>query len=159
LFSAYNFGVPRYHARYIGQLRLDIALAHDVRPIAAVGRAGPVAVMKKGVNMYARNAHFRVKSLNMAADFSRALENEILPLLRKQEGFKGEITLSNPGNMERISISLWENKSNAEAYDISVYPQVLKILSKVIDGTPKIRIFEAVALNLDCGTLAERKSS
>jgi hypothetical protein len=74
-------------------------------------------------------------------------------------GFKGEITLSNPGNMERISISLWENKTNAEAYDVNVYPEVLKILSKVIDGTPKIRIFEAVALNLDHGTLAERKSS
>jgi hypothetical protein len=120
---------------------------------------GPVAVMKEGLNTFARNAHFRVKSLNMAADFSRALENEVLPLLRKQEGFKGEITLSNPGNMERISISLWENKSNAEAYHVNVYPQVLKILSKVIDGTPKIRIFEDVALNLDHGTPAESKSS
>ena len=106
--------------------------------------------------MFARNAHFRVKSLNMAAEFARTLENEVLPLLRKQKGFKGEITLSNPGNLERISISLWENKSNAEAYDANIYPQVLKILSRVIDGTPKIRIFEAVALNLDHGTAAER---
>jgi hypothetical protein len=102
--------------------------------------------------MYARNAHFRVKSINMAAEFAQTLENEVLPLLRKQEGFKGEITLSNPGNLERISMSLWENKSQAEAYDANVYPQVLKILAKVIDGTPKIRTFEAVALNLDHGT-------
>ena len=109
--------------------------------------------------MFARNAHFRVRSLNMAADFSRTLENEVLPLLRKQEGFKGEITLSNPSNLERISISLWDNKSNAEAYSANVYPQVLKILSKVIEGTPKIRIFEAVALNLDSETLAERQRS
>jgi hypothetical protein len=99
--------------------------------------------------MFARNAHFRVKSLDMAAEFSRTLEGEILPLLRKQRGFKGEITLSNPGNLERISISLWEDKSSAEAYDANIYPQVLKVLSRVIDGTPKIRIFEAVALNLD----------
>ena len=105
--------------------------------------------------MFARNAHFRVRSLNMAAEFSQTLENEVLPLLRKQKGFKGEITLSNPGNLERISISLWENKSNAEAYDANVYAQVLKILSKVIDGKPKIRTFEAVTLNLD-GTAAER---
>ena len=109
--------------------------------------------------MFARNAHFRVRSLNMASDFSQTLENEVLPLLRKQEGFKGEITLSNPGNLERISISLWDNKSNAEAYNANVYPQVLKILSKVIEGTPKIRIFEAVALNLDSETLAERQGS
>ncbi len=106
--------------------------------------------------MYARNAHFRVKSLDLAAEFARILENEILPLLRKQQGFKGEITLSNPGNLERISISLWENESNAAAYDANIYPQVLKILSPVIDGTPKIRIFEGVALNLDNGTVAKR---
>jgi hypothetical protein len=109
--------------------------------------------------MFARNAHFRVKSLNMAADFVQALESEVLPLLRQQKGFKGEITLSNPGNLERISISLWDNKSNAEAYDDKVYPQVLKMLAKVIDGTPKIRTFEAVALNLDHGAAAERQSS
>lgn len=109
--------------------------------------------------MFARNAHFRVRSLNMAADFSRTLENEVLPLLRKQEGCKGEITLSNPSNLERISISLWDNKSNAEAYNANVYPQVLKILSKVIEGTPEIRIFEAVALNLDNETLAEGQRS
>jgi hypothetical protein len=102
--------------------------------------------------MFARNAHFRVKSINMAAEFSRTFENDILPLLRKQEGFKGEITLSNPGSLERIAISLWENKNQAEAYNANVYPQVLKILGKVIDGTPKIRIFEAVTLNLDHGT-------
>ena len=102
--------------------------------------------------MFARNAHFRVRSINMAAEFAQTLENEVLPLLRKQEGFKGEITLSNPGNLERISMSLWENKNQAEAYNANVYPQVLKILAKVIDGTPKIQTFEAVALNLDHGT-------
>jgi len=109
--------------------------------------------------MFARNAHFRVKSLDMAAEFALILEKEILPLLRKQEGFRGEITLSNPGNLERISISLWEHKSNAEAYDANIYSQVLKILSKVIDGAPKIRTFEAVALNLDRGSAAEHQSS
>jgi len=102
--------------------------------------------------MFARNAHFRMKSLDMAAEFTRTMENDILPLLRNEKGFKGEITLSNPGSLERISISLWENMSNAEAYNANVYPQVLKILSRVIDGTPKIRTFENVVLNLDHGS-------
>ena len=109
--------------------------------------------------MFARNAHFRVRSLNMAADFAQTLEHEVLPLLRKQKGFMGEITLSNPGNLERVSISLWDNKGNAEAYDANIYAQVLKMLSKVIDGKPKIRTFEAVALNLNRDTMAERQSS
>jgi len=101
--------------------------------------------------MFARNAYFRLKSLTFAAEFARTLEDEILPLLRKQAGFKGEITLSNPGSLEQIAISLWDNKDDADAYNIAAYPQVLKALAKVIDGTPRIRTYEAVTLNLDRG--------
>jgi hypothetical protein len=50
----------------------------------------------------------------MRSDYTRTLETEILPLLRKQKGFKDEITLSNPGSQDAITISLWENKANAE---------------------------------------------
>lgn len=101
--------------------------------------------------MFARSAHFRVKSLDLAGEFALTLQNQVVPLLRRQEGFKGEITLSNPGSLERISISLWENSSNADAYNANIYPQVLKILSKVIDGGPKIVIFENLVLNLNNG--------
>lgn len=109
--------------------------------------------------MFARSAHFRVKSLDLAAEFTRILEDEILPLLQNKEGFKGEITLSNPGNLERISISLWEKESQAEVYAANIYPQVLKMLSKVIDGAPKIRTFEDIAFNLGDPRIAERRSS
>jgi hypothetical protein len=102
--------------------------------------------------MFARNAYFRVKSLNMAAEFAGKLKNEIVPLLSQQHGFKGEITLSNPGSLEQIAISLWENKSDAEAYNTNFYPQVLKILAPVIDGTPRIRTYEAVTLDIGHGT-------
>ena len=44
--------------------------------------------------MYARNVSFRLKS-NMQSDYTRTFENQILPLLRKQKGFKDEITLCN----------------------------------------------------------------
>ena len=46
--------------------------------------------------MYARNVSFRLKS-NMQSDYTRTFENQILPLLRKQKGFKDEITLCSPG--------------------------------------------------------------
>jgi hypothetical protein len=99
--------------------------------------------------MFARSVHFRVKSLDLAAEFAQTLESEVLPLLRSQEGFKGEITLSSPGDLERISISLWANQRSAESYDANVYSQVLKIFSKLIDGKPKVRTFDTVALDLD----------
>jgi quinol monooxygenase YgiN len=93
--------------------------------------------------MFARNVSFRLKS-NMLSDYTRTFENEILPLLRKQKGFKDEITFSNPGSLDAIAISLWEDKANAEAYNTSTYPQVLKTLARLIDGTPKVQTFEAV---------------
>jgi hypothetical protein len=93
--------------------------------------------------MFARNVTFRLKS-DMLSDYTRTLENDVLPLLHKQKGFKEEITLSNPGSQDAISISLWENKANAEAYNTNTYPQVLKAFARFIDGTPRVQTFEAV---------------
>jgi hypothetical protein len=93
--------------------------------------------------MFARNVSFHLKS-NMLSDYTQTLENEILPLLRKQKGFKEEITLSNPSSQDAISISLWENKASADAYNTNLYPEVLRTFARVIDGTPKVQTFEAV---------------
>ena len=93
--------------------------------------------------MYARNISFRLKS-NMQSDYTRTFENQILPLLRKQKGFKDEITLSNPGSQDAVSISLWEHKNNADDYNTNAYPEVLKTLAKVIDGTPLVHTYDTV---------------
>ena len=93
--------------------------------------------------MYARNVTFRLNT-NMQSDYTRTFENQILPLLRKQKGFKDEITFSNPGSQDALAISLWENKNNAEDYNTNTYPEVLKTLAKFIDGTPRVHTFETV---------------
>ena len=46
--------------------------------------------------MFARNISFHLKS-NMLSDYTRTFENDVLPLLRKQNGFKDEITFAVPG--------------------------------------------------------------
>ena len=94
--------------------------------------------------MFARNVAFHLKS-NMFSDYTRTFENDTLPLLRKQKGFKDEITLSNPGSLDVIAISLWDSKANAEAYNTSAYPEVLRTLGRMIDGTPKVQTFESVS--------------
>ena len=80
--------------------------------------------------MFARNVSFHLKS-NMLSDYTRTLENEILPLLRKQKGFKDEIALSNPGSLwDVIAISLWENKASADAHNANAHPEVLRTLQE-----------------------------
>ena len=103
--------------------------------------------------MFARNISIHLKS-NMLADYTRSLENDILPLLRKQKGFKDEITLSNPGSPDVVAISLWENKANAEAYNTNTYPEVLKTFARMIDGTPNVQTFESVTSTFHHVTVA-----
>ena len=93
--------------------------------------------------MYARNVTFRIKA-NQQSDYTHTFENQILPLLKKQKGFKEEITLCNPGSQDAVSVSLWEHKNNADEYNTRTYPEVLKTLGKVIDGTPRVQTFETV---------------
>jgi len=91
--------------------------------------------------MFARSVHLQLKS-NSVAELTRTIDKEIIPLLRKQEGFQDEITFIAPGGTEAIAISLWDQKENAEAYNRGTYPQVLKALLKVIEGSPQVQIYE-----------------
>ena len=93
--------------------------------------------------MFARTVSIHLKS-NMLSDYNRTFEKDTLPLLRKQKGFRDEITLSNPNSLDAIAISLWETRVDAEAYNTNTYPEVLKTLARMIDGTPKVQTFEAV---------------
>jgi len=91
--------------------------------------------------MYTRNVSMKLKA-DSAKEFTRMLENEVIPMLRKLKGFKDEITLVAPERNEAVAISFWDKKENAEAYNREKYPEILKTLSKVVDGTPKVESFE-----------------
>jgi hypothetical protein len=93
--------------------------------------------------MFARHVSMRLKA-NSTAEFSRTLENEVIPTLRKQKGFQDEITFVVPGTTEAVGISFWDVKENADAYDRGTYPQVLNSLSKVVEGTPKVQTYEVI---------------
>ena len=91
--------------------------------------------------MFARNVSMRLKP-NSIAEFTRTIDKEIIPLLRKQKGFQDEITFVVPEGTEAIAVSLWDQKENAEAYNRGTYPEVLKALAKVVEGTPQVRTYE-----------------
>ena len=93
--------------------------------------------------MYARNVSIHLKP-NMLSDYTQTFEKDVLPLLRKQNGFRDEIAFSGPGGTDVTAISLWDNKANAEAYNNNIYPDVVKTLATVMDGTPKVQSGEVV---------------
>ena len=94
--------------------------------------------------MFARNVSLHLKP-NTFSEFTRILDKEVLPMLRKQNGFRDEITFSVPGGLDVVAISLWDAKEHAEAYNTAGYPEVLKILDKVLDGTPKVQVSDVIS--------------
>jgi len=93
--------------------------------------------------MFARNVSIHLKP-NTLSDYTRTFENDVLPLLRKQNGFKDEITFADAGEVNVTAISLWENKTDAEAYNTNTYPQVLKTMARFIEGTPEVQTSDVV---------------
>jgi len=87
--------------------------------------------------MFTRHVIMQLKA-NAAAEFTSTVEKTILPMMRKQNGFRDEITFISTDNSEAIANSFWETKADADAYGMAGYPQVLKALSNVVEGTPRV---------------------
>ena len=83
--------------------------------------------------MFARIVSMRLKP-NTTAEFTQTIEKRILPILRKQKGFRDEITFIAPGGLEAVGISLWDSREQADAYNNGSYGEVLKELNKTRRG-------------------------
>ena len=99
------------------------------------------AMTTKEIYMYARRVSMKLKP-NSTLEFTQRLEKDVIPLLRKQSGFRDEITFVVPGGTEAFGLSLWDTEQNADNYNRGGYAEVTKILAKVIDGTPKLETYE-----------------
>ena len=93
--------------------------------------------------MFARKVWMQLKPGSIAK-FSLLVEQEIIPRLRKQNGFRDEITFFTPSKDDVFAISFWEKAEHAEAYNRETYPAVLKILSSLMEGSPRVETFEVV---------------
>ena len=88
--------------------------------------------------MFARIVQFNVKA-NAKTEIARTLENQILPLLQRQSGFRDLITCTATEGKEVTAISFWDRKEDADAYNRKSYPDVLRALEKVMDGTAHVQ--------------------
>ena len=90
--------------------------------------------------MFARTVSFHLKP-GLAGEFSRLLDQNILPILRKQKGFQDEITLIAADGAQAIGISLWDLPEHAEGYARTDYAAVVKTLEHVVQGTPLVQVY------------------
>jgi hypothetical protein len=97
--------------------------------------------------MFARKVTAQLKA-NSLTEFTNLMECEILPWLRTQQGFLDLIMLVATDGREVTSISFWDQRGNAQKYHSCGYPEALKTLETLLDGTPYVKTFNVVGSTL-----------
>lgn len=95
---------------------------------------------------------------NSLREFTNLMECEVLPWLRQQEGFMDLITLVSRDGREVATISFWDLKGNGNAYHPNSYPEALKILEEILDGTPYVKTFNVVSSTFQMGVGAQPRA-
>jgi heme-degrading monooxygenase HmoA len=98
---------------------------------------------KSNKGQIARSVRFDIAT-NKNDEFQTLFRNEILPTLKKQEGFKDELLLVKDQHV--LAISVWNNMDSAEKYETAVYPQLDKKLRPVMSGNATVETFKYESL-------------
>ena len=79
-------------------------------------------------------------------EFLKTWSNQILPLLKKQNGFVDEILLLERGtNKAATGLSFWKTQQDAERYQRDVFPQASSNVEPLLNSSPTVRSFEVAA--------------
>ena len=92
----------------------------------------------------ARSVRFDIAT-DKNEEFHTLFRNEVLPMLRKQDGFKDELLLVQDQHV--TAISLWNNADSARKYESSTYPQLDKKLRPIMTGKPTVETFNFASLS------------
>ena len=92
----------------------------------------------------ARSVRFDIAT-DKNEQFQTLFRNEILPTLKKQDGFKDELLLVKDQHV--LAISVWNNADSARKYESTTYPQLDKKLRPLMSGTPTVETFQYNSLS------------
>ncbi len=93
----------------------------------------------RGDTIFARAVSIKLKP-GCAAELTRILEQNVIPLFQLESDFLGLLAFIRPDGTEALSFSLWDQDKNAEANcpaDLST----LTALASVIRGTPSVQVY------------------
>ena len=101
--------------------------------------------MKKTTNgQIARSVRFDIAT-DKNEEFLTLFKNEILPTLKKQDGFKDEMLLVQDQHV--LAISVWNNMDSARKYESTTYPKLDKTLRPIMTGQPTVETFRYNSLS------------
>jgi heme-degrading monooxygenase HmoA len=86
--------------------------------------------------MYARavNMQFQPGKIDEA---NRIVNESVIPVLREQKGFRGQLFLIQHETSKAISINLWETEADLTAFETSpLYRELMGKIAGVLAGPP-----------------------
>ena len=93
--------------------------------------------VSKEVDVFTRIFRVALKP-GQADGFARAIDEKVIPILRKFKGFRDEIAMVSTDGKEGIGISFWDRQEDADAYDRAAYADVRKALEPFMAGAPDL---------------------
>ena len=100
--------------------------------------------MQTNKGRVARSVRFDIAT-DKNEEFHRLFKTEVLPILKKQDGFKDELLLVQDQHV--LAISVWNNVDSARKYESAIYPQVDKALTPVMSGRPTVETYNYDSLS------------
>src|SRR5437867_11910420 len=77
-----------------------------------------------------------------ARELSSAVNEKIVPILKKQAGFVDEIVLVSDADSNRVlALSFWKTREDAERYQREQYKNVRETLRSLLEAEPALRTF------------------
>lgn len=97
--------------------------------------------------MFTRVVEIKAKS-GKARELGQTINDKVLPILKKQDGFVDEIVLVSDTEPDRIlALSFWKRQQDAERYNKEQYPKINELISHLLEGAPTVKTF-----NVDTST-------
>jgi heme-degrading monooxygenase HmoA len=78
-----------------------------------------------------------------ATDLSNAINQQAVPILKKQSGFVDEIILNSETEPDRVlALSFWKTREDAERYQREQYKNIHDSSMHLLEAEPNIRTFD-----------------
>jgi quinol monooxygenase YgiN len=97
--------------------------------------------------MFTRTVEVTAKS-GKAKELANIINDQVLPILKKQTGFVDETLMVSDAEPNRIlALSFWNSKEDAEQYQREQYPAIHNMVRHLLEAEPVIQGF-----NVDSST-------
>ncbi|MGA2962239.1 MAG: antibiotic biosynthesis monooxygenase [Candidatus Korobacteraceae bacterium] len=96
--------------------------------------------------MFTRIVELEAKQ-GKAKELCQTIDEKVLPIMRKTQGFKDEVVLISQSDQNRVlAISFWNSRQDGERYQREQYPKIVESVRNLCASDPKVQQYD-VALS------------